>query len=353
MLVHTDKRFSSDASTNGGAAAKAVRFMPRMFRLLTDSMVFKDDPDHKRLRGLVNKAFTPKMVQRMAADIERIVDERIAAMHGHDVVDLVDALAVPLPLEVISDMLGIGEADREMFHTAMRRFIEATSSPLQLIRALPTGNRMVKMFERLATERRANPDDGLITALVLASEDGDQLSDGEIVSMIFLLLLAGHDTTSNLISTGVLSLLDHPDQLARLRAEPELVDGAVEELLRFNSPVISGAPRIVLEDVELHGQVIPKGAQVVGIILSANRDEQVFTDPDRLDIGRDPNKHIAFAFGAHYCLGNQLARLEGRAALRALTQRFDHIELAIPRAEVRFKITPSLRGLRSLPVRLR
>jgi cytochrome P450 PksS len=353
MAIHTDKRFSSDAIKNGPQAAKLVRFAPRVFRLLTDTMVFKDDPDHLRLRSLVNKAFTPKMVARMEADVRAVVQSRIDDMAGRDgVVDLVESLAVPLPLTVISEMLGVRPADRDAFHDMLMRFVEASSSPLQMIRELPTGNRMVKLFERMADDQRRDPDGRLVAALVEANQDGDRLSDVEIVSMIFLLLLAGHDTTANLLGSGVLALLDNPDQLARLREDPDLIDTAVEELLRYTAPVTNGAPRIALEDMEIHGQVVPKGSQIVGMIISANRDETMFEDPERLDLGRSPNRHIAFAFGSHYCLGNQLARLEGRIALRALIERFDRIELAVRRDQLRYKPTASLRGLQSLPLRL-
>jgi cytochrome P450 PksS len=208
----------------------------------------------------------------------------------------------------------------------------------------------MKLFDRLATERRTDPDDGLITALVRAQEDGDALDDNEVVAMIFLLLLAGHDTTANLIGSSLVTLLDHPEQLARLREEPELIEPAVEELLRFTTPVPCGAPRIATEDVEIGGTTVPKGASVLGMIISANRDESVFDRPDELDLGRHPNRHLTFAFGAHYCLGNQLARLEGRAAIRALVDRFPDMRLAVPKDELEYKPTQSLRGLRHLPL---
>jgi cytochrome P450 PksS len=170
--------------------------------------------------------------------------------------------------------------------------------------------------------------------------------------MILLLLLAGHDTTSNLIGTATVALLDHPDQLDRLRRDPALIDSAVEELLRYTAPVPCGAPRFTLDDVELSGCTIPAGSKMLGMIISANRDREVFDEPDSLDLGRTPNKHLAFAFGPHFCLGNQLARLEARSAILALVQRFDHIEVAVDRSALSFKPTPSLRGYRTLPVRL-
>lgn len=355
MTLHSDPRFSSDAIKHSRFGSATNRFLPRMFRLLTDSMVFKDDPEHKRLRGLVNKAFTPKTVQRMADDIQAIVDQIVDKLATKGEVDLVAELAVPLPLAVISDMLGVGDDDREEFKASLESFAGSTQggSPLEVLRMIPTGRRMVQMFDRMVAKRRLEPDDRLITALVSATEGADALSDNEVVAMIFLLLLAGHDTTSNLIGSSVVALLDHPDQLQRLREEPEIGASAVEELLRFTTPVPCGVTRTMLEDIELSGTIIPKGSSVLGMIISANRDEEVFDDPDELDLGRDPNKHITFAFGSHYCLGNQLARLEGRVALQTLVQRFEHIELAIPREELEWKPTQSLRGLRRLPLRLR
>jgi cytochrome P450 len=170
--------------------------------------------------------------------------------------------------------------------------------------------------------------------------------------MIVLLLLAGHDTTANLIGSSILALLDHPEQMARLREHPDLIGTAVEELLRFTTPVPCGAARIALEDVEVGDVLIPKGSSVLGMIISANRDEAVFDRGEELDLGREPNRHISFAFGAHYCLGNQLARLEGRIAIGALVQRFPGMRLTVPRDELRYKSTQSLRGLRELPLRL-
>lgn len=353
LQLHSDQRFSSDPFTRGRGAAM-TRLMPRLFRLLIDSMVFKDDPEHKRLRGLVNKAFTPKMVQRMTDDIQVIADRLLDDLVDSGTVDLVAALAVPLPLAVIASMLGVDDHDRDDFKHAVERLTRAAGngSAVGMVKMLPTGRRMIRLFERLAEQRRAEPDDRLITALVQANEDGDALSDQEIVAMIFLLLLAGHDTTSNLIGSSVLTLIDNPEQQQRLRDDPALIDTAVEELLRFTTPVPCGATRILLDDVEIAGTALPKGSEVIGMIISANRDEDVFVDAEQLDLGRQPNRHLSFAFGSHFCLGNQLARMEARMALRGLLARFDHIELAVPREQLQWKPTESLRGLRSLPLRL-
>jgi cytochrome P450 PksS len=354
QLLHSDARFSSDL-TKGPGAGLATRFLPKTFRLLTDSMVFKDDPEHKRLRGLVNKAFTPKRVAQMADDVAATVDRLVDQLAAKRDVEFVGDFAVPLPLAVIAAMLGVPTKEREDFKASMEVMTSANAGAglRQLPGALARGRRIRLMLERLARERRADPDDDLISALVAAREGTEELAQNEIVSMLFLLLFAGHDTTSNLLSSSMLAFIEHPEQLERLRAEPELIDSAVDELLRYTTPVPCGAVRTLLDDVELRGSTLPKGSHVLGMIISANRDEEVFDRPEELDLGRDPNRHLAFAFGGHYCLGNQLARLEARTALGRLVERFDDIALAVDKGELRYKPTVSLRGLGALPLRLR
>jgi cytochrome P450 PksS len=200
--------------------------------------------------------------------------------------------------------------------------------------------------------KRADPDDGLISALVAAEQAGDRLSPDELVGTVFLLLLAGHETTVNLIGNGVLALLDHPGELARLVADPGLAAGAVEEVLRLTNPVEHGVVRLAREDVELGGVVIPAGSRVIALLSSANHDETQFPEPERLDITREPNRHLAFGFGIHFCLGAPLARLEGTAAFAALARRFPAIALAVPRDQLRWRPANGFRGLRDLPVRL-
>ncbi|MCW2829955.1 MAG: putative cytochrome hydroxylase [Aeromicrobium sp.] len=353
FTLHSDSRFSSDPAHT--AMGKYLRFLPPTLRMLNESMVMKDDPEHRRLRALVSAAFTPRYVREMADAVDRIVTESVETLVGRDQVDLVADFAVPVPLAVIAEMLGVSDADRQDFHVWVSTWSEATAAgnPVALLRGLPSARKITKLLGRLVDDARANPDDGLVSALVQASEDGDSLSAREVTGMLFLLLLAGHDTTSNLLGSSVLALIDHPDQLQRLRDEPELINSAVEELLRFTAPVPCGVIRTALEDLEIAGVAIPRGSSVIGMIISANRDEDVFDDPEILDIAREPNRHMAFAVGVHYCLGNQLARMEARAALSALVERFDHIELAIPRDAVQWRTTQPLRGLQSLPLRLR
>jgi cytochrome P450 len=354
LLLHNDVRFSSDPTSGGSSFL--MRHLPRMFRLLTSSMVYKDDPDHARLRRLVNKAFTARMVQQMTGEIERIVGGLVdeLAGRGGETVDLVADFATPLPLSVISTLLGVGDDDRDEFHVLMERFVVrlGSGSSVDAVRTIPTARKLYAVLERLAEQRRAAPDDGLISGLLAASEDGDSLSDDEVIAMIFLLMLAGHDTTANLIGSSAVALIEHPEQAARLRDEPALTVTAVEELLRFTTPVPCGTARTLLDDVEIGGTTMPKGSKVMGMIISANRDEAVFERPDDLDLGRDPNRHLTFAFGKHFCLGNQLARLEGQIAIGALARRFPSIRLAVPRDRLEYKPVQALRGFRALPVTL-
>jgi cytochrome P450 len=352
VAFYTDPRFSSDFARYG-VGSRLLPLAPPSIRVLVDSMVMKDDPEHHRLRSLVQKAFTARRVAELSGDITRIargLTDRLAAAGD---IDLISDYAVQLPLAVIAIMLGVDDDDRDTFHELCLQLTQAVAAgPRHFVRILRTTRRLSRLFESLVRQRRQEPDDGLISGLVRASHDGGKLSDREVVAMIFLLLLAGHDTTTNLIGSSVLALLDHPEQLAILRADPALIDTGINELLRFTSPVPCGAPRTAVEDVEIAGTRIPKGSQVLGMLISANRDETVFTNPDVLDISRKHNRHLAFAAGPHYCLGHQLARLEGRIALTELLGRFENLEISVPRSQLRFKHLVALRGLTSLPMRV-
>lgn len=350
--VHSDERFSTDIIKNT-SAGKFAWLLPPSMRMLTQTMVFKDDPDHKRLRTLVHKAFTPKLVSTMAPDITKIAEQLADELAAKREVDLVHAFAVRLPLAVIATMLGVADEDRDKFHYLVEKLGEESSKPGGMLRGVPPARKLTKLFEALIEERRLRPDDGLISELVRANEGGDRLTHKETVAMVFLLLLAGHDTTANLIGSSVLELIEHPQQLELVRRQPELLETTgIEELLRFTSPVADGAARMALEDLEIGGVPIPKGSQVLGSITSANFDEEVFERADALDLTRKPNRHLAFAFGIHYCLGHQLARMEGRIALTTLLQRFPNWELAATRESLRYKPTVSLRGLTNLPIRM-
>jgi cytochrome P450 len=352
--VLSDPRFANDQRSLRDSRRGVVELLiPHVFRLLQDSMVMSDAPKHRRLRTIVHLAFTPRMVELMEQRITQIVDDLLERAARKPSVDLIADLAMPLPMTVISEMMGVAERDRSHFQRWTGEFLEAPSGgPLAMVRQLPNGYRMRSFFARLIAERRGSPQDDLVSALVQAESDGDRLSQDELLGMLFLLLLAGHETTVNLIGNGVLALLDHPDQLAKLRAQPELIDSAVEELLRFTNPVQQPTFRYAREDVELGGQLIRRGEVVLPLLASANRDERVFENPDVLDITRSPNRHVAFGLGVHYCLGAPLARLEGRIALTDLVQRYPDLRLAVPAAQLQWRGGPALRGLRSLPVQL-
>ncbi|GAC1637734.1 MAG: cytochrome P450 [Herpetosiphon sp.] len=352
--VLSDPRLVNDRRNVTDGRRRAIEVLiPHVFRLIQDSMVMSDAPNHRRLRTIVHQAFTPRMVETMEQRITTIVDDLLEHAASMPSVDLMAELALPLPMTVISEMMGVADRDRMQFHRWTSKFLEAPSGGLfAMVLQLPNGYRMRSFFTRLIAERRANPQADLVTALVQAESDGDRLSQDELLGMIFLLLLAGHETTVNLIGNGVLALLDHPDQLALLRGNPELIDSAIEELLRFTNPVQQPTFRYARESFELGGQLIQRGDSLLPMLASANRDETVWTHPDVLDITRTPNKHLAFGLGVHYCLGAPLARLEARVALNAIVQRYPNLRLATTPAQLQWRGGPALRGLRSLPVQL-
>ncbi len=328
-------------------------WVPKAFKTLQDSMITMDDPGHRRLRNLVHQAFTPRVIEKMTCRVQEIADELLDKMARKRKAELLSEFALPLPLTVISEMLGVPAEDQERFYRWSGKYLEvATGDPRILLRELPNGIRLHRFFERLIRERRQTPRDDLLTALVEAETDGDRLTQDELISMIFLLLLAGHETTVNLIGNGMLSLLEFPDQLALLRERPDLIDCAVEELLRHGNPVEHGNLRFAVEDFELGGFPIEKGSVVLLLISSANRDETVFEEPDQLDITREPNRHLSFGFGVHYCLGAPLARLEGRIAILKLVERFPEMQLAVPRERLEWRNATAVRGLRTLPLDL-
>lgn len=351
VMVYKDPRFSNDMSSNMPFPVRWL--MKRMGSL--DIMMLKDDPEHRRLRGLVDKAFTPKMVEAMGPRIERITHDLLDSMAKKDSIDLVEDFAKPLPITVISEMLGVPpEECYEFNQLTSHSFDTSTVSGLRRMMALPMMLKMTRLFKRLIKLRREQPDDRLVTALINIYDKGDQLSDREILGMIFLLLFAGHETSVNLIGSGMLALMEQADQFVKLRDNPDLIEPAIEELLRFTSPVVYGASRYPTEDVMIGDTLVPKGTEVIGVLSSANRDESVFENPEQIDISRSPNKHIAFGVGIHFCLGVWLARSEGKIAINALIKRFPHIKLAADRDQLRWKVggTNALRGLQSLPVKL-
>ena len=353
LRVLKDPRFSNDQrnSVSPPLFGFGGRWAPRLIKIVGNSMVCVDDPAHARLRRLVAKVFTPRSVDQMEGWVEGVVDEMLDDAAKHEEVDLMAAFALPLPLKVISEMLGIPEDLRMEFHNQVVRLIEVNDKPVRrAIRWLPAMPRLLRFFENLIDLKRREPDDRIITRLIKVDEKGDTLSRDELLAMIFLLLFAGHETSVNLIGNGLLALIDHPDQMALVRDRPELMPGAVEELLRYTNPVESGTMRFATEPVTIADVTIPKGGMVMAMLSSANRDETAFRDADRLDIMRSDNRHLGLGFGLHYCLGASLARLEGRVALNALLRRFPNLRLAVDRDDIAWRMSSGLRGLRQLPV---
>ena len=354
ITVMKDSRFSVDPRNLAAGNSMERWWMPRSFRLITEGLLNKDDPDHYRLRNLVHKAFTPRLIGALQVHIEEIADELIDGLNRRKPIDLMQAFAVPLPLAVISHMLGVPAHDRLKFRRLMNGAITG-SGRIGLLRTLGGAHalyRLMGFLESLLSLRRHEPDGGLITALVAAEQAGDSLSRDECLAMLFLLLFAGHETTVNLIGSGMLGLIDNPEQMSSLIGQPSLAESAVEELLRYTNPVQFGASRIALEDLELGEVTIKKHDVVIALLSSANRDATMFQLPEMLDISRNPNRHLGFGLGIHFCLGAPLARMEGRIAFNKLLARFPRIRLAVPRSEIRWRASPVFRGLKSLPVYL-
>jgi cytochrome P450 len=314
------------------------------------SMLNVDPPDHTRLRKLVNKAFTPRRIAGLRGCIEAIVDELLAAVVDQGHMDVIDALAAPLPAIVIAELLGVPPEDHRRFKAWASTIVAGLGEPTVGARRVSTEPAMQALFGYLAdviAARRAEPRDDLISAMIQAQEEDDALTDSELLSTSNLLLIAGHETTTNLIGNGLLALLREPEELARLRSDMALLPTAIEELLRYDGPV-QATIRAAREDIEIDGHEIEEGALLLLGIGAANHDPAVFDEPERLDVARDPNPHLGFGFGPHFCLGAPLARLEGEVAFRALLERFPNVRLQDEAPQ--YRPNPVLRGLESLSV---
>ncbi|WP_438017780.1 cytochrome P450 [Sorangium sp. So ce315] len=329
--------------------AAQTPWTPSFLRPLTKSMLDQDPPDHNRLRALVHQVFTPRRVEDLRGRIVTITEGLVAQARARGAFDLLEELALPLPIRVIGELLGIPEADWPRFRAWTNRLVGLRTS-LDMVRAAPSLYMLMRYLRALVEERRRTGGDDLIAALVRAEEEGSRLSEDELLAMVFLLVAAGHETTVNLIASGTLALLDDPESLDRMRREPGLIKPAVEELLRFTSPVDLATERYTTEDVAFGEHVIPRGQRVFPVLGSANHDEQVFASPDRLTLDREPNRHLGFGNGAHYCLGAPLARLEAQIAFPAIVRDLPGLRLAVPRASLTWRPSTVLRGLTRLPV---
>jgi cytochrome P450 len=328
---------------------RQLPWVPPMFRPLERNMLDLDQPDHTRLRALVHKAFTPRLVERMRARVQSLADELLDGVARRGEMDLIKDYALPLPMTIITEILGVPTGDRHKFHKWSKAVV-SLSSPNATVRVIPSVWMFIRYLRRFFKVRRRDPRDDLASALIQAEEAGDKLSEDELLAMVFLLLIAGHETTVNLIGSGTLALLTHPDQMEKLRQDPSLIKTAIEELLRYTAPVFMTTERYAREDVTLRGVKIPRGEMTLGVIGSANRDENVFRSPDALDITREPNKHLSLGQGIHFCLGAPLARMEAQIAINTLLRRMPDLRLKVSSDSLRWRPSMILRGLDALPV---
>jgi len=319
------------------------------------SMLFRDPPDHTRLRALVSKAFTPRVVETLHAHIQEIVDGLLADVARAGQMDVIQDLAYPLPVTVISELLGVPIDHTDLVKGWSRdiaRALDAIALPVGqdvVERGRRATEEMVSYFRGLVAERRGHPGPDLLSGLVEAEEAGDRLSELELLSTCVLLYVAGHETTVNLIGNGLLALLRHPEECRRLQNDPGLLDGTIEELLRYDGPV-QRAGRMATVDTVIAGVPIPAGSLVLGLLGAANRDPAHFAEPDRLDLTREEPRHLGFGSGIHYCLGASLARLEAQVAIGTVVRRFPALSLATDRPI--WRPSSTLRGLEALPVAL-
>jgi cytochrome P450 len=342
-----DNRFVKDTANAGLPPVRVPGFMRPLMR----NMLAMDDPDHARLKKLVMTAFTPKRVEMMRERTKAISAQLLDKLAHRDQFDLIADYALPLPVTVISDLLGVPTQDQAKFAKWSSALISAGRSNISTVLSLPGILRFLRYLKYLIALKRTEPKDDLVSALVAAEAEGDKLNSEELMAMIAILLSAGHETTVNLIGNGIHTLLTHPDAMAELRAQPEIIASAVEELLRFSGPVATLTHRYAREDAEVAGCLIPKGALVFGLVAAANRDEAQFEHADQVILTRSANRHLSFGEGGHYCVGASLARMEGAIAINDLVQRFPHLSLAQPAGTLTWTAGLVLRGLDRLPVK--
>ena len=317
---------------------------------VSENLLAKDGEDHRRLRRLVSSAFTPRMVEQLRPRIQEIADELIDRVADGGAMELVDDFAFPLPITVIAELLGIPVEDQSRFREWSSNVVTPALTPEQQEVAARRADEFVAYLDELFAQRRAEPGPDLVSALVRAEVEGDHLTENELYGMVVLLIVAGHETTVSLITNAVHALLTHPDQLALLRDDPSLVPGAVEELLRFDSPVERAITRWAAADVELGGQRIARGDLVIAVVGSANRDAERFPHAAELDVRREDTRHVGFGRGPHFCLGAPLARLETAIALDTLLRRLPGLRLEIAEDELYWRPIPLFRSLAALPV---
>lgn len=342
IAVLKDQRFIKDFSKLYGSSMDQMS-------VFTQNMLFSDPPDHKRLRGLAQKAFTPKMINGMRGRIEEITQELLDGMKGKRQINLIDEFAFPLPIIVICEILGVPSEDRDKFRLWSNSLIEGTSGEA----GVSVYEHMTQFVEYLGqwfAKVREQPGEDLISKLIIAEEEGDRLTEKELYGVVSLLIIAGHETTVNLIGNTVLALLAFPDQQQLLREQPELITQAIEESLRFNGPVEFSTSRWANEDMEFRGKQFHRGDLVVVSLNAANHDADHFSKPEIFDISREKSPHLAFGMGIHFCLGAPLARLEGEIAITGLLKNFTNMKLAVEESELDWRPGMIVRGVKEIPL---
>jgi cytochrome P450 len=352
-LLKDHEKFVRDPANAGSRTqARVLRFLPRTIRLLALSMIGQDDPEHRRLRGLVDQAFQRRTINAMKPIIVDAADRLLDKLHGRSDADLMEEFCRDLPLSVICVLLGLPESDHDTFKNWLGG-LKDTANVFAVLRAVPSVVRVVNYLRRVSHPGGGARAEGLIAGLREADIDGRKLSEDELVSMIFLLFGAGQETTTHLISGGLLALLSHEDQRTALEADTRLMPGCVEECLRYVSPVQLTKPRWVSRDTTFAGRDFRRGEIIAGFLSAANCDPAKFDQPHRFDIMRKPNPHLSFGTGVHFCLGFQLARAEAAIAFERILARFPAIRLAVDPSQIIWRKRPGIRAMAALPVRLR
>lgn len=355
LMMLKDPRFVRNRSRLNGKTGGGSKFplpLPRIIKMMGDNMLLADGDEHRRLRGLVHQAFTPRALARLESCLETLTHELLDAMEGRGEVDLIPAYALPIPVAIIGEMLGVSASEMQQFKnglTVLGGGLSRSSLIRTLLRDMPE---LLRLIRSLIARKRAAPEDDILTGLIQAEEDGQRLSEDELLSMVLLLITAGYETTSHLIANSVIDLLTYPAQLAWLQVEPERLGSAIEEVLRFSSPIQGTKPMYTTETITIRGVTIPRGAMVAPLLGAANRDPAVFEQPDEFKIARTPNKHLGFSQGIHYCLGAPLARLETRVTLGNLLARFPELRLAVAPEALKRQHLPLWERYEQLPVLL-
>jgi cytochrome P450 len=322
---------------------------PQVMNMVNNHLLTREGEDHRRLRSLVSKAFTPARIAGLRPRIQQIADDLIDPMESQGKMDLVESYAFPLPITVIAELLGIPAEDRGKFRGWSNNFVDGAFQE-DSTRFFESAMGFVGYLAEAFEKRRQEPGDDLISALLQAEEEGDRLSTEELFSMVVLLIIAGHETTVSLIGNAVVSLLNHPDVLERVKANPAEMPEAVEEVLRLESPVDRSVTRWVTQDTEIGGKQLRRGDMIIAVLGSANRDEGHFDHAAEMNLDRVDKNHLAFGKGVHYCLGAPLARLEGDIALNTLFRRLPGLKLAVPKEKLPFRQTPLFHAFQHIPV---